>query len=650
MNDALWQTANQHALVAELDRVRLIVQGYLAPNEATIIDQVDRAFTPSDRSSALDGLCETFSLSPFERDVLLLCAGHELDARYAALFAADDVHQPTFALALAALPDAHWSALAPHATLRYWRLIIVGDGPTLTHSPLRIDERILHQLTGLPECDERLTGWIEPMDALDQLLPAQQATSDRIAAIWTRAQSAAATPIVQLGDGEPSVLRAIAIAACRALDLKAFRLLAHTLPAGVTEVESLARLWSREAALSRSALIVDATQIDRADTEHESRLRQVIDQTRSPVIILGTLRPWRTARPTVTLEVGAPTADEQRALWQIALGPTASRLNGQLDRLVTQFQLTSAQVQAAVVEAQDRSHIPDDLGPALWSASRRQARPRLDDLAQRLQALATWDDLVLPDRQKATLREIAAQVRQRAKVYGEWGFHARSVNGLGITALFAGDSGTGKTMAAEVLANELQLDLYRIDLSQVVSKYIGETEKNLRRVFDTAETGGAILLFDEADALFGKRSEVKDSHDRYANIEVSYLLQRMEVYRGLAVLTTNLRHALDTAFMRRLRFVVQFPFPDARQRADIWRRIFPIQTPTDALDADRLARLNVPGGSIRNIALHAAFLAADLNEPVRMTHLLQAARSEYAKLDKPLTDSEVKDWLVMSDE
>jgi SpoVK/Ycf46/Vps4 family AAA+-type ATPase len=196
-----------------------------------------------------------------------------------------------------------------------------------------------------------------------------------------------------------------------------------------------------------------------------------------------------------------------------------------------------------------------------------------------------------------------------------------------------------------VLANELALDLYKIDLSQVVSKYIGETEKNLRRVFDAAEAGGAILLFDEADALFGKRSEVKDSHDRYANIEVSYLLQRMEAYRGLAILTTNMKNALDPAFLRRIRFVVHFPFPDASQRMAIWQRIFPPQTPTQNLDAEKLAQLNVAGGNIRNIALAAAFLAAEEESPVTMRHLLQAARSEYLKIEKTLTAEEVRGWV-----
>jgi vesicle-fusing ATPase len=229
-------------------------------------------------------------------------------------------------------------------------------------------------------------------------------------------------------------------------------------------------------------------------------------------------------------------------------------------------------------------------------------------------------------------------------VHDHWGFAAKSSRGLGISALFSGASGTGKTLAAEIMADELSLDLYRIDLSQVVSKYIGETEKNLRRVFDAAETAGAVLLFDEADALFGKRSEVKDSHDRYANIEVSYLLQRMEAYRGLAILTTNMKQALDPAFMRRIRFVVQFPFPDFAEREEIWRRVFPQATPTAELDVARLARLNVSGGNIRNIALGAAFVAADENKPVTMAHLLRAARAEYAKLERPLTESEIGGW------
>jgi vesicle-fusing ATPase len=225
-------------------------------------------------------------------------------------------------------------------------------------------------------------------------------------------------------------------------------------------------------------------------------------------------------------------------------------------------------------------------------------------------------------------------------VYERWGFAERASRGLGVTALFAGESGTGKTLAAEVLAADLGLDLYRIDLSATVSKYIGETEKNIRRLFDAAEASGAVLLFDEADALFGKRGEVKDGHDRYANLEVAYLLQRMESYRGLAILTTNMRSHIDRAFLRRLRFVIQFPFPDRDQRADIWRRVFPPAAPLDGIDPEALARMTVPGGSIRSIALSAAFAAAEDGTPVTVDHVMRAARVEYAKSERSLTDAE----------
>jgi SpoVK/Ycf46/Vps4 family AAA+-type ATPase len=275
---------------------------------------------------------------------------------------------------------------------------------------------------------------------------------------------------------------------------------------------------------------------------------------------------------------------------------------------------------------------------------RAYARRSLESLALRVEPHAAWEDLILPELQIDTLRQLVAQVRQRFIVHDAWGFAGRYGRGLGVTALFAGPSGTGKTMAAEVLAAGLQMDLFQIDLAAVVSKYIGETEKNLRRVFDAAEESGAVLLFDEADALFGKRSEVRDSHDRYANLEISYLLQRMESYNGLAVLTTNMRHALDTAFLRRIRFIVQFPFPDGQLRQRIWERVFPAETPVGALDYARLAQLNVSGGIIRNIATHAAFLAADAGAAVEMAHVLRASKVEYAKLDKPLTAAELGGW------
>ncbi len=278
----------------------------------------------------------------------------------------------------------------------------------------------------------------------------------------------------------------------------------------------------------------------------------------------------------------------------------------------------------------------------LWNGCLEITRPKLENLAQRIDVKAGWQDIVLPQDEMELLHQIAKQVRQRGKIYQEWGFQQRMNRGKGISALFAGESGTGKTMAAEVIAKDLGLHLYRIDLATVVSKYIGETEKNLRRLFDAAEDGGAILFFDEADALFGKRSEVKDAHDRYANIEINYLLQRLEAYRGLAILATNKKKSLDGAFLRRLRFIVNFPFPGVAERAKIWQKVFPKETPREVLDWDRLSRFNFTGGNVHSIALNAAFMAAEAGKSVTMDCVLKAARMEFKKLDKLVNDADFR--------
>jgi SpoVK/Ycf46/Vps4 family AAA+-type ATPase len=319
-----------------------------------------------------------------------------------------------------------------------------------------------------------------------------------------------------------------------------------------------------------------------------------------------------------------------------AAGEVPALLAGQFNLNLNTIREVAGQVLSDAASNQQPLH------DRLWNACLEHTRPRLDSLAQRLEPKVSWEDLVLPAAEHNLLRQIAEQVAQRTTVYEKWGFAKKMSRGLGISALFAGDSGTGKTMAAEVIASYLRLNLYRIDLSSVVSKYIGETEKNLRRLFDAAENGGAILFFDEADALFGKRSEVKDSHDRYANIEINYLLQRMEAYRGLAILATNMKTALDQAFLRRLRFVVNFPFPGVAERKAIWQKVFPASVPSEELNFDRLARLNITGGHIHNTALNAAFLAARAGSPVTMTLVLEAARAEFRKLDRPINEMDFR--------
>ena len=643
-----WQKANQQSLMAVLAQVRQALER--KAGQASNSPAPPAACEEELETSAIAQLCNTFGLSTFERDVLLLCAGMELDASFPNLcaIAQGDPQKPhpTFSLALSILNAAHWSALTPSAPLRRWRLIEVGGGAGLTISPLRIDERILHYLAGVQYLDERLAGLIEPLQEPRQLVDSQQQLAEQVAQTLSQAAGREKLPVVQLCGDDATSKRAIAVAACQMLGLSAHLLLADNLPSTAPDLAQLLRLWEREAVLCNSALVLDC---DEANLERSgSAIARLIEQINSPLIVTVEERIPQRQRPVVNFDANKPTHREQHSIWEAALNAMGQEVPGAIDYVVAQFNLSAPAIEAACASAIAQIELQENsqkLRDTLWDACRAQARPRLEDLAQRIECGACWEDLVLPEMQLQTLQAIVAHVRQRSKVYERWGFAGKGGRGLGISALFAGASGTGKTTAAEAIAKELNLDLYRIDLSSVVSKYIGETEKNLRRVFDAAESGGAILLFDEADALFGKRSDVKDSHDRHANIEVSYLLQRMESYRGLAILTTNLKGAIDTAFMRRIRFVMQFPFPDAVQRAEIWRRIFPNETPTEGIDTNKLAKLSVSGGNIRNIALNAAFLAADANEIVSMKHLLSAARSESVKLEKPLMDSEVKGWI-----
>ncbi|MBD2353983.1 ATP-binding protein [Tolypothrix sp. FACHB-123] len=653
-----WHDANQQYLSAALAVVRGALESYttslphppeLKAQAAARQQAVQQAAAAMPAPSALENLCRLFELSGFERDLLLLCAGMELNGDFARLcaIAQGDAQKayPTLSLALAALANPHWDAIAPNAALRRWRLIQVGEAHTLTLSPLRLDERILHYLVGIQYLDERLAGIIEPVPQLGELVPSHAALAQKVTAVWNQTKTNT-LPIVQLCGIESSSKRAIASQICQIQKMHLWVMPAQVIPLLPSELDNLIRLWTRETILSKSALIIDCDELDINDAARLNAIAHFIERTNGYIFINSRERMRLPQRLLVSFDIQQPTPKEQSAVWQAALSDIAPQLNGQVKILVEQFNLSPATIHAACAEAagQLAQSQQNNLTDILWDACRIQARPRLDELAQWIEPVANWEDLVLPETQKQILSDIAAHVRQRSTVYNTWGFAGKSARGLGISALFAGASGTGKTLAAEVLANQLRLDLYRIDLSSVVSKYIGETEKNLRRVFDAAEQGGVILLFDEADALFGKRSEVKDARDRYANIEVSYLLQRMESYPGLALLTTNLKSAIDTAFLRRIRFVVQFPFPDAAQRAEIWRRIFPPNTPIADLDVVKLARLNVAGGNIRNIALNAAFLAADAGEAVQMKHVLRAAQTEYSKLEKPLTEAEIGSW------
>jgi hypothetical protein len=618
----------------------------------------------SDPPPALLILSQRLGLSPFERQILLLCAAIELDTRIAALCARaqGDASRPfpTFALALALLPEPAWDCMSPDRPLRFWRLLEINQpgAQPLTSSPLRADERVVNYIKGLNYLDDRLRPLLTPVGGATnpaELPPSQRTMVETVVRRLEQATAGHSLPVVQLLGPDASSKQLVAASAAATLNLHLYRLPIDLLPGTAAELEHLTRLWQRESILLPIALYLDALESGTSGPadERAAMLGRFLGRV-DGVIFLDTREP----RPgldheTLSLDITRPSPVEQRSAWAAALGASAGDSPA---RLAGQFNLGIAEIRqiagAALADAPDEQHA---LQQRVWELCLIGTRPRLDMLAQRIDVRATWDDIVLPPAEVALLRQIAAQVGQRGRVYEDWGFGRKMNRGKGISALFSGDSGTGKTMAAEVIADELGLNLYRIDLSQVVSKYIGETEKNLRRLFDAAEDGGALLFFDEADALFGKRSEIKDSHDRYANIEINYLLQRIEAFRGLAILATNMKSALDQAFLRRLRFVVNFSFPGVGERKLMWQKVFPKPdqernlpgVPTEGLDYDHLARLNLAGGNIHNIALNAAFMAAQRCTSVTMPLILEAARAEFRKLERPINEADFR-WKPLS--
>jgi len=424
------------------------------------------------------------------------------------------------------------------------------------------------------------------------------------------------------------------------------------------EFEALARLVDREARLQGAMLYLDGFDALLAPGRqaHLAALLPLLDTHPGPTFLAGT-EPWEpkgTLRnaANVRVELPRPGYDERLVLWRTALGGDDLADDADLPALANTFRLTGGQIVDAATTARNLALARADDGPSpsqgvsradLHAACRLQSNRRLAELAQKITPRHSWDDLVLPPDHMEQLREVHNHVRLRALVHDTWGFDGKLALGKGLNVLFAGPPGTGKTLAADVLGHTLGLDLYKIDLGQVMSKYIGETEKNLGRLFDEARTSNAILFFDEADALFGKRTQVRDAHDCYANVEVSYLLQRMEEYDGLVILASNLRKNMDEAFVRRLHFTLEFPMPAADDRRRIWEQIWPAPTPVDpALDLDALARdVPVSGGAIRNIALASAFPAAADGGTVTMEHLAHATRREYQKMGKVLTAGEL---------
>jgi SpoVK/Ycf46/Vps4 family AAA+-type ATPase len=677
-------------VIAQLTRIDSVLHDAVCakatrpPGQKPVVSQLDPVAAPLSQQLAeriacslarraplrFEVLAERFGLNRFDLDVVLLGLLAEIDARYEQSFAylQGDANRvrPTVDLALSLFCDSLDSRLAgrerlrPHGPLVRHRLVVlVSDRPELqpplASHYLKVDDRIVdYLLHDSDELDERLcrvASLVEPRVTIAELI-LPDALKTRLLS-WAQRESTDRSEILYLRGRQGVGRKTVAEAVCKARGQKLLVVdLPRILTAPEDRRESLIKLALREARLAHAAILwkgFDALlSEERANEralflealERESRLMFVAGETQwAPS---GTLRrlSW------VSIEVPAPAANEQAALWNRALNRVALDEDVDIQTIISRHGLSGGRIHDVVATAHDEARFRDPLAPRVGTADLLRACkghvwPNLGANARKVETQLGWDDVVLSRDRMERLYEVAAHARHRRLVFDAWGFGRKLSTGRGLSVLFSGPPGTGKTLAASVLANDLGVDLYQIDLSSVVSKYIGETEKQLERIFTEAESSRAVLFFDEADALFGKRTEVRDAHDRYANLETSYLLQRMDSYEGLVILASNLSRNMDEAFIRRLRFIVEFAMPSEAERLRIWQQMLPAGVPRgDALDLAHMARrFELSGANIRNIALAAAFLAAEAQRPIAQSHLLHATRREYQKMGRIMDET-----------
>lgn len=634
---------------------------------------------------SLPHLSQIFHLSPSEEECLLICLAPELDRKYERLYAylQDDVtrKKPSVDLVFNLLCHTSYEKLAARlmfdvqAPLLKYRLLHMIDSSQEGLMPLlsrllKLDDRIVNFLLGFEQIDSRL-------EKIAQLIPPQnrfnQVATDegiqtRVRNIvhtnFTKAETARQNVVFYLhgtyGSGRHSLVKSI----CQDLKLNLLTADLEKMLANQVAFEEI--LWSlgRELLLQPEVLCLENFDRLLDDDRHQCQLRSTVEMIRtfSRLTFLLSSRPWKPQgllNKEIFIALEFPIIDDKtrKRFWKYHLnGKDRPFCDADIDKLASRFRLTSGQIQDALVMARNLAlwRSPDDgqiTLEELYAACRAQSNLKLNALARKIDPKYTWEDIVLPYDQLTQLGEICNQAKYRHIVYGDWGFDRKLSLGKGLNVLFSGPPGTGKTMAAEIIANELKLELYKIDLSQVVSKYIGETEKNLDKIFTEAQTSNTILFFDEADALFGKRSEVKDAHDRYANIEIGYLLQKMEEYNGITILATNLRQNMDEAFLRRIHFAVEFPFPDEKQRELIWRTIFPIEAPiAKDIDYEFLSeRLKIAGGNIKNIALTSAFYSAKGDMEIGMGQIMLAAKREFQKIGRPFLKTDLDPYYELTE-
>jgi AAA+ superfamily predicted ATPase len=649
-----------------------------------VIDERREASLAAGVHLALSQLARVFALTPFEERILLLALAPEIDLKHERLFAwlQDDISRkrPCVDLAMklfCAGPQERlqsYAAFTPKAPLLRARLLRPLDkteNPLLSR-PLMLDDPIasflLSEAAGddVPPCS-RIHAAPRPFESL-RWSEVMRGELSEIVGAYVRRELAPSRRIIFHLNGPPGSGRKT-LASCLCGENKARLLIVdiQQLTNHLENFEEALRTAFRHGLLHQCAIYLEHAGPLLADDDKaaalRTALRRAIDDL-SWLTFIATEADWSGGElfryhTFLTVQLPMPDIAARKRLWASLAAESRLRFVRDVswDDVASKFRLTPGQIEGAIETAATRSRLrgPDaEIGETdLHKGCDAQSNRKLAALARRLAAQYTWDNITLPLSAMAQLHEVCAQVRHRQTVYSDWGFNGVLSLGKGLSVLFYGQSGVGKTMAVEVIANDLQLEAFKIDLSTVVSKYIGETEKNLSRIFQEAESSNAILFFDEADALFGKRSEVKDAHDRYANIEINYLLQRIEEFDGLVILATNLRKNIDEGFFRRMHFAVEFPFPDAAYRYRIWKQHLPDRAPVNGdINFDYLAeRFNLAGGNIRNVVVNAAFLAAENGTAISMEHLIRATRREYEKIGRVCTDMDFRpyqSWLAES--
>ncbi len=638
----------------------------LAAIEIRLHRSIEAGFEP-----ALQRMARNLGLSREEIDIIIFSASVELDPKYAKVFGYlhDDLSRwrPSAGLIIESISPfgkrmEMIRLFLPGSALIRYGILAAADGARLSlSSGLVLSQDVLEFITGDGEQDGReIPGASAEGLFMQAALPEEIIRRAEMLSEWHLQDGTAKDWICIIQGERGSGRRALAEIICTGLGKQPVVIDIKALDdeEGVSEIR---KGFSR--ATIRSAPVIiegyDALGQDEGLKRARAALQKALENfcgpailcTNSPVDLKGRLR----ARSYV-IEIPAADYAARKRIWQEIIGSeiNSKSQEGLASEIAARFRLTPGRMMDAYASARKNAELDGRVRAGeddIFMACRMESSRILSGLARRIEPQRRLEEVVLPPEKMELLREIESHIRNRGLVYVDWGFEKKLSLGRGLNVLFSGSSGTGKTMAAEALAREIGLDLYKIDLSSVVSKYIGETEKNLKRIFDEAEQSNAILFFDEADALFGKRSDVKDAHDRYANVEISYLLQKMEEHEGIVILATNLSRNVDEAFLRRMHFVVEFPFPEEDCRLLIWRSLLPEEAPVDGdLDLDFLAgKLALSGGSIKNILVAAAFLAAEDSGVIGMKHLVEAAWKEMRKIGKVCSPQDFGDYYQLID-